>query len=265
MPVRCVIWHIVEDNLQASLVGFPKQSLELIHGAEHRVDVAVVCNVVAEIGHGRRIDRRQPDGIDAKAGEMVDPCGDSVQVSDAVAAGILEGTGIDLVDDPALPPFELARKRVMFRRRVVSSHVQRSCCRLGAFPAAGHLLRLRDGLVQGPQVGAFRPGQPLAPTSAEYAGKEDYRKHERLASHASSLSEHGPGSVSGTLNCAKSMSSQLRGAAMRVVLLRSLAKHFRSRSFCLTTVLLAVSAQHPAAKADDEVRRWPMGHRNSTA
>ena len=68
------------------------------------IDVAVVGDVVAEIGHRRGIDRRDPDRIDAEPDEIIEPRQDAGQIADAVAVRVLKGARIDLIDDAALPP-----------------------------------------------------------------------------------------------------------------------------------------------------------------
>ena len=69
-----------------------------------RVDVEVVGDVVAEVGHRRAVERRQPDRLGAELREVVEARGDAAQVADAVAVGVGEGARVDLVDRPALPP-----------------------------------------------------------------------------------------------------------------------------------------------------------------
>src|SRR3546814_4172210 len=63
---------------------------------EHRVDVAVIGDVIAEIGHGRGIDGRKPDRIHAEIDQMIEPPRDAAQIADAVAIGILKRPGIYL-------------------------------------------------------------------------------------------------------------------------------------------------------------------------
>ena len=59
---------------------------------------------VAEVGERRGVDRREPEGVDAEPGEVVEPRGDPAQVADAVAVRVLEGTRVNLVDDRVPPP-----------------------------------------------------------------------------------------------------------------------------------------------------------------
>ena len=103
------VWfgHPVDDHPQAALVGLGEQAVEVVEGPEERVDVAVVGDVVAEVGHGRAEERREPDGVDAEPGEVVEVRRMPGQVAHAVAVGVGEGAGVDLVDDAPLPPGRL--------------------------------------------------------------------------------------------------------------------------------------------------------------
>ena len=53
-------------DLDAARVRLRDQRVEVGEVAEERVDVAVVGDVVAEVGHRRRVERREPDGVDAE-------------------------------------------------------------------------------------------------------------------------------------------------------------------------------------------------------
>ena len=78
MLVRGVVRHEVEDELHAARMRLGDQPVEVGERAEDRIDAAVIGDVVAEIGHRRRIDRREPDGVDAEPGEVVEPLADAV-------------------------------------------------------------------------------------------------------------------------------------------------------------------------------------------
>ena len=99
-----VVGDEVEEHLQAAAVGFVDEAVEVGEGAEERVDVGVVGDVVAEVGHRGGEDGGEPDGVDAEPLEVVEALDDAGEVADAVAVGVLEGAGVDLVDDAALPP-----------------------------------------------------------------------------------------------------------------------------------------------------------------
>ena len=66
-------------------MGLGDQPVEVGEGAEDRVDVAVVGHVVAEVGHRRAEERREPDGVDAEPRQVVEARRDAVEVADAVA------------------------------------------------------------------------------------------------------------------------------------------------------------------------------------
>ena len=56
------------------------------------IDVRVVAHVVAEVGHRRGVDRREPDRVDAEPCDVGEPREDPVEVADAVAVGVQRTT-----------------------------------------------------------------------------------------------------------------------------------------------------------------------------
>ena len=116
-------WHAVDERV------------EVRERAEQRVDVAVVGDVVAEVGHRRGEERRQPDRLDLQRVEMVEVGGDAAQVADAVAVGVGERARVDLVDGAALPPGERRRQpplRQLPRRvRLLPPFGSNSCMYVG--------------------------------------------------------------------------------------------------------------------------------------
>jgi hypothetical protein len=64
----------------------------------------VVGDVVAEVGHRRRVERREPHGVDAEPVEMIEVLLDAGQVAGRAPPGAGERPGIDLIEDGALPP-----------------------------------------------------------------------------------------------------------------------------------------------------------------
>ena len=85
-------------TLMPSACALVQQCVEVGQGAEDRVDVAVVGDVVAGVGLRGRVERRQPDRVDAELGQGAQPGGDAGQVADAVAVGVGEGPRVHLVD-----------------------------------------------------------------------------------------------------------------------------------------------------------------------
>src|SRR5438128_9261096 len=102
-------WDEVDDDADAAAVGLGEQSVELPETPECRVDVAVVGYVVPEVGHGRPIERREPDRVDAERPgravvQVIEACRDPREIPDAVSVRVLERAGIDLVEDALAPP-----------------------------------------------------------------------------------------------------------------------------------------------------------------
>ena len=85
------------------------QAVEVVERAEDRVDLVVVGHVVADVEAGRRVDRREPDRVDAERSlgavvEIVQVLDDAGQVAHSIVVRIGERARIDLVHDSALPP-----------------------------------------------------------------------------------------------------------------------------------------------------------------
>src|ERR1035441_1048219 len=84
-----------------------KQAIEIFHRSKQRIDAAIIRHIVTKIGHGRRVDRRDPDGINAELDQVVKVLKNPLQIADAVAVSVLERARINLIDDAVLPPSEL--------------------------------------------------------------------------------------------------------------------------------------------------------------
>src|SRR6266581_485004 len=61
-------------------------------------------NVVTEIGHRRRIKRRQPNGVHTQTNQVIEAASNAFEIADAVAVAVLERARVDLVDDSGFPP-----------------------------------------------------------------------------------------------------------------------------------------------------------------
>ncbi len=104
-----VVGDQVDHHPDAAGVRLGDQPVEVVEGAEDGVDVGVVGDVVAEVGHRRRVERRQPDGVHPQRPggavvQVVEPGRDPGQVAHAVAVRVGEAARVDLVDDPVPPP-----------------------------------------------------------------------------------------------------------------------------------------------------------------
>lgn len=97
---------MVEDEIHydtnASPVSFLHKTVKVCDGAKARIDAAVISDIVAKIGHRGWVDGREPDGIDAKRAccsviEIIESRDNPWQIANAIAIGVLETPGIDLV------------------------------------------------------------------------------------------------------------------------------------------------------------------------
>ena len=104
VQIGAVIRHDVDHDLDVSCVCGLGEFVEIIHGSELRVDVAVIVHVVATVGQLGRIERTEPDGVDAKVLQIVDLFGHTGNLAESLATGVLEGTRVDLIDHGLLPP-----------------------------------------------------------------------------------------------------------------------------------------------------------------
>ena len=102
--LRRVVRDHVDDHAEPERVGPLDEAVEVGERPELGVDGAVVRDVVPEVGLGRGVERAEPHGPDAEVGDVAQPLGHAGQVADAVAVGVLEGAGVDLVDHVGLPP-----------------------------------------------------------------------------------------------------------------------------------------------------------------
>ena len=92
------------------------ERVEVGKGAEERVDVLVVADVVAVVVHRRAVDRREPQHVDAEPLEVVEVRRDAGDVAHAVAVAVGERARVDLVDHGGAPPAR--RPAVGAERRV---------------------------------------------------------------------------------------------------------------------------------------------------
>jgi hypothetical protein len=94
----------------SELIGYAKVSSGKINmasggiGSENRIDVHVIGDVITEIRHRRRENRRKPDCIHAELGDIGQAPDDPAQISYSVPVAILKGARIDLINHRTLPP-----------------------------------------------------------------------------------------------------------------------------------------------------------------
>src|ERR1700687_3426897 len=98
------VWHKIEDHFETARMCGQYERVEILHGPEHRIGAGVVRNVVAEISHRGRKDRRQPDRVNAKPLQIGQPVDDPRDIPDPVTVRILKRARIDLIEYAVPPP-----------------------------------------------------------------------------------------------------------------------------------------------------------------
>ncbi len=93
-------------------MGLGDHRVEVVERAEARVDVTVVGDVVAAVGEFGRVERAEPERVDAERGEVAEALGDALEVPESVAVGVGETARIDLVDDGLPPPVRVTGGQV---------------------------------------------------------------------------------------------------------------------------------------------------------
>jgi len=101
---RRVIRNKVEDDFELLCMRFINEAVETFERAEDRINPAVIRDIVTEVMHGRRIDRRNPDRIDSEPNEIIEPLPDTIEIAYAIPVRILKGPRVDLIDCADLPP-----------------------------------------------------------------------------------------------------------------------------------------------------------------
>ena len=110
MLVAGVVHDQVGDDPDAALVRLLDELDEVADGAELRQDRGEVGDVVAAVLQRRRVDRQQPDAVDAEPLQVVEPLDEAADVAGAVVVGVAEAADEDLVEDRALVPLRIARR-----------------------------------------------------------------------------------------------------------------------------------------------------------
>src|SRR5579864_310170 len=123
MLIGGMVGHKVQDDLKIALVRLFKQRIQVRQGSEERVGIGVIANIVAKIGHRRRIDRGEPERVNAEPLQVVQFAGDPRQVSYPIAIAIEKTAWVDLINHARLPPGARLRHALMFPLSQVMSVV----------------------------------------------------------------------------------------------------------------------------------------------
>ncbi|BAS07410.1 hypothetical protein AHiyo4_08320 [Arthrobacter sp. Hiyo4] len=93
MLVRAVVGNQVHDDPQPQTVGLGNHDVEVIQGAEDRIHVAVIADVIAGVALRGFVEGGQPDGVHIQLGQLRKFLGNPREIADAVAVEVPEGPG----------------------------------------------------------------------------------------------------------------------------------------------------------------------------
>ena len=120
-----VVRDDVDDRADAELARLGDQLLGLLERPEARVDRAVVRDVVAGVGHRRRVPGVEPERVDAELAQVGQALEHAGEIADPVAVRVGEAAHVDLVDDGVAPPARIAPRRRAQRGSVPTAGVRR--------------------------------------------------------------------------------------------------------------------------------------------
>ena len=112
-----MVGHDVDDDADSDVVQCCGQGVELGERAESRVHIAVVVDIIAAVCERGRVERAEPDSVDAQSAEVGHLLDDSGEIADAVGVGVGEAARVDLVDGGLTPPIVVVEERGRARTR----------------------------------------------------------------------------------------------------------------------------------------------------
>ncbi len=111
MLVRGVVDNQLGDDAQITAVGLAQEVAKVTQRAVRLVHVGIVGDIVAIVPKRRWIKRQQPDGADPQVLQVIELLRQPDEVADPVAAAIVVGLDVQLVDDRVFVPTRVAVHR----------------------------------------------------------------------------------------------------------------------------------------------------------
>ena len=112
MVGRGVVHDQVDDHAHPALVRRLDEGAEVLDRAVVGVDPVEVCDVVAAVAEGRRIERQHPDAVDPEPLQVVELLLQAAEVAGAVVVAVEERARVDLVEDGRLEPVRVGLEPV---------------------------------------------------------------------------------------------------------------------------------------------------------
>src|SRR4051812_22894764 len=77
---------------------------EFAKGTQARINVIEVGDVVAFIAQRARVERQQPNGIEAQAGDVGQPIGEAAEIAHAITIAVLKSLYFYCIDNGVFEP-----------------------------------------------------------------------------------------------------------------------------------------------------------------
>jgi hypothetical protein len=90
MLVGSVVGNEIQNESEPSPMRLGDQSVEIREVPEDPRHIAIICDVISKIRHGRRINRRNPDSVDAKGYNMIQAPNNPREIADSIPIAILK-------------------------------------------------------------------------------------------------------------------------------------------------------------------------------
>src|SRR5262249_50740395 len=107
MLVGCVVEDEVGDDAHAALVGGRGEGGEFLDRSQGRMNAVEVGDVVAVVLERGRVNRHEPEAIDAQVAEIVELFGEAAEVAVTVGVAVEETADGNLVEYGVLVPIGL--------------------------------------------------------------------------------------------------------------------------------------------------------------
>ena len=104
MLIRGVMRHEIKNHFHAAFMNGFNQFEKILHRAEHGVNICIVCNIVPDMHHRRRINRIEPDRRNSEFLQIGQSRLNTFQIANTVAIAILKTARIYLINHSGFPP-----------------------------------------------------------------------------------------------------------------------------------------------------------------
>ena len=113
MLVGGVVHDKIHEHTQATLVRTVEHLFEDVKVAVIGMNAAVIGDIVAVVGVGRRVKRRKPNAVDIQRGDVIELTVHAPQIADTVAVTVAEAPRPYLIDSHLLVPAFFLHSKVL--------------------------------------------------------------------------------------------------------------------------------------------------------